>query len=292
MSIVGLETGAITPQTVVSCPGSAVIYNRRFMCWKKGGHGTVDVHRALVQSCNVFYYLLGKKAGIDAITKYAKMFGIGELSGIDIPGESRGNPPSAEWKQRVHKEPWYPGDTISVSIGQGLLAVTPVQMATMISAVANGGTLVRPHLAKDARSGSTKLPVSAGTLALIREALADVVEEGTATRAQLGPIRVAGKTGTAQVFKKSVGVDADKQPKEERDHAWFIGYAPADKQEIAFAIVIEHGGHGGTTAAPVARKVLEVFFEDRLPEKEPAPALQAKMTARPEAARAQTTAAR
>jgi penicillin-binding protein 2 len=292
MSIVGLETGAITPGTTVDCTGSAMIYNRRFMCWKKGGHGIVDVHRALVQSCNVFYYLLGKKVGIDAITKYAKMFGVGEITGIDIPGESRGNPPSAEWKQRVHKEQWYPGDTISVAIGQGLLAVTPVQMATMISAVANGGTLVRPHLARDTKTDAAKLPVSAGTLALIRDALADVVEEGTATRAQLGPIHVAGKTGTAQVFKKSVGVDADKQPKDERDHAWFIGYAPAEKPEIAFAIVIEHGGHGGTTAAPVARKVLEVFFEDRLPPKETAPALQADLTPRPEARVAQTSAAR
>ena len=292
MSIVGLETGAITPQTTVSCSGSAVIYNRRFMCWKKGGHGTVDVHRALVQSCNVFYYLLGRKVGIDAISKYAKMFGIGEITGIDIPGESRGNPPSVEWKQRIHKEPWYPGDTISVAIGQGLLAVTPIQMATMISAVANGGTLVRPHLARDSKRESTKIPVSASTLALIRDALADVVEEGTATRAQLGPIHVSGKTGTAQVFKKSVGVDADKQPKNERDHAWFIGYAPSEKPEIAFAIVIEHGGHGGTTAAPVARKVLEVFFEDRLPPKDPVPALQADLTSRPEARRAQTSAAR
>jgi len=241
-----------------------------------------------VHSCNVFYYLLGKKVGIDAISKYAKMFGIGELSGIDIPGESRGNPPSAEWKQRIHKEPWYPGDTISVSIGQGLLATTPVQMATMISAVANGGTLVQPHLARDAKFTAEKIPVSAATLALIRDALADVVEEGTATKAQLGPIRVAGKTGTAQVFKKSVGVDADKQPKDERDHAWFIGYAPAENPEIAFAIVIEHGGHGGTTAAPVARKVLEVFFEDRLPHKEEVPELQANLAPHPETRSAAT----
>ena len=292
MSIVGLETGAITPQTTVFCSGSVMVYNRQFMCWKKGGHGTVDVHRALVHSCNVFYYLLGRKVGIDAISKYAKMFGIGELSGIDIPGESRGTPPSAEWKQRVHKEQWYPGDTISVSIGQGLLAVTPVQMATMISAVANGGTLVQPHLAREAKAESSKLPVSAATLALIRSALSDVVEEGTATRAQLGPIQVAGKTGTAQVFKKSVGVDADKQPKNERDHAWFIGYAPAENPEIAFAIVIEHGGHGGTTAAPVARKVLEVFFEDRLPPKDVAPELQANLSSRPETRNAPAPTAR
>ncbi len=292
MSVVGLETGAITRQTTVFCSGSASIYNRQFMCWKKGGHGTVDVHRALVHSCNVFYYLLGKKVGIDAISKYAKMFGIGELSGIDIPGESRGTPPSAEWKQRIRKEPWYAGDTISVSIGQGLLAVTPVQMATMLSAVANGGTLVRPHLARDAKRESTKLPVSPATLALIRDALADVVQEGTATKARLGPIRVSGKTGTAQVFKKSVGVDADKQPKDERDHAWFIGYAPAENPEIAFAIVIEHGGHGGTTAAPVARQVLEVFFEDRLPRTDEPRALQATLSSLPETRSAATPAPR
>ena len=287
MTVVGLETGAINPSSTVFCSGSAVIYGRPFLCWKKGGHGTVDVHRALVHSCNVFYYLLGKKVGIDAITKYAKMFSIGEMTGIDIPGETRGNPPSAEWKERIRKEPWYPGDTISVSIGQGLLATTPVQMATMISAVANGGLLVRPHLAKDSAAAPAKLPVAPSTLALIRDALADVVEEGTATRAQLGPIHVAGKTGTAQVFKKSAGVDADKLPKDERDHAWFVGYAPAEKPEIAFAIVIEHGGHGGTTAAPVARKVLEVFFEDRLPKPEPeekpasAPGLQARLAQAP-----------
>jgi hypothetical protein len=199
------------------------------------------------------------------------MFRIGEMTGIDIPGETRGNPPSAEWKQKTRKEPWYPGDTISISIGQGLIAVTPTQMASMMSAVANGGTFVQPHLVRGASTTSEKLPVSAGTLALVRDALTEVVEEGTATKAQLGPISVAGKTGTAQVFKKSAGIDADKLPKDEKDHAWFVGYAPADKPEIAFAIVIEHGGHGGTTAAPVARKVLEVFFEDRLPKKEEAP---------------------
>jgi penicillin-binding protein 2 len=298
MTIAGLESGAITPSSTVACSGSVVVYGRPFLCWKKGGHGLVGVHGALVHSCNVFYYLLGKRMGIDTISKYAKMFNIGETTGIDIPGETRGNPPSAEWKERTRKEPWYPGDTISVSIGQGLLAVTPVQMATMISAVANGGSLVRPHLARDADVAPVKLPVSAGTLAVIRDALADVVEEGTATRAQLGPIRVAGKTGTAQVFKKSAGIDADKLSKDERDHAWFVGYAPAEKPEIAFAIVVEHGGHGGTTAAPVARKVLEAFFADRLPPKptpDATPAaglLQTRLGSRPEAAGAAPTPAR
>src|SRR5262249_52395841 len=171
MTIAGLESGAITPSTTVSCGGSVVIYGRPFLCWKKGGHGVVDVHRALVQSCNVFYYLLGKKMGIDTITKYAKMFNVGEITGIDIPGETRGNPPSVEWKQKTRKEPWYPGDTISVSIGQGLLAVTPVQMATMISAVADGGTLGRPPLARDSAPGAVRPPVSAQPSAAVPYAL-------------------------------------------------------------------------------------------------------------------------
>jgi penicillin-binding protein 2 len=165
-----------------------------------------------------------------------------------------------------------------------------------MSAVANGGTFVQPHLARGIQASSEKLPVSASTLAIVRDALADVVEEGTATRAQLGPIAVAGKTGTAQVFKRSAGIDADKLAKDERDHAWFVGYAPADKPEIAFAIVIEHGGHGGTTAAPVARKVLEVFFEDRLPKKEAppegVPGLRAAIPRRTERDDAASTAAR
>src|SRR5262249_30011753 len=143
-------------------------------------------------------------------------------------------------------------------------------------------------LARDSAPGAVKLPVSAQTLAVIHDALMDVVEEGTATKAQLGPIHVAGKTGTAQVFKKSAGIDADKLPKEEKDHAWFIGYAPAEKPEIAFAIVVEHGGHGGTTAAPVARKVLETYFAERLPPKDekpkPNPAqLEARLAPHPEA---------
>lgn len=290
MSIAGLETGAITPSTTVSCHGSVNLYNKNFLCWKKGGHGSVDVHRALVHSCNVFYYLLGQKIGIDAISKYGAMFHIGQLTGIDIPGENRGVLPSAEWKQRTRNEPWYAGDTISVSIGQGLMAVTPVQMATLVSGVATGA-VPTPHLRKDGEFPPEKLPIRPETLAIVREALADVVEEGTGHRASLGSIHVAGKTGTAQVFKKSRGVDADKLPKEERDHAWFVGYAPAEAPEIAFAVVVEHGGHGGTTAAPVVRQVLEVFFEDRLPKKSE-PELRASATPVPEERDAPSTPVR
>jgi penicillin-binding protein 2 len=274
MSVVGLETGVITPETVIHCGGSANHYGRTFLCWKKGGHGAVRLHEALVHSCNVYYYEVGRRAGIEAIEKYGSMFHLGRLTGIDLPGERAGILPSDAWKRKARGEPWYPGDTISVSIGQGLLAVTPVQMASLVAAVANGGVVVTPHLVRGAETPTERLQVRPETLAVIRGALADVVSTGTGRRASLGPVPVAGKTGTAQVFKKSAGVDADKLPKDERDHAWFVGYAPADDPEIAFAVVVEHGGHGGTTAAPVVRQVLEVYFADRLPVRPP-PSLQA-----------------
>ncbi len=282
MSVVGLESGVITPSTILHCGGSINLYGRPFLCWKKGGHGAVDVHRALVQSCNVFFYQVGKAAGIDKITYWGNLFHLGRPTGVDIPGESRGVLPSDAWKRKTYKEPWYPGDTISVSIGQGLLAVTPIQMATLVSAIASDGRLPRPHLIKTDQVEVENLPISPGTLAVIRSALTDVVEEGTGQKASLGSVSVAGKTGTAQVFKKSAGIDADKLAKEERDHAWFVGYAPADHPEVAFAVVIEHGGHGGTTAAPVVKQVLEAYFADRLPQRSPSDASLRAGLARPE----------
>jgi penicillin-binding protein 2 len=202
MAIAGLESGAITPDTLVYCPGSINIYGRPFLCWKKGGHGTVNVRSALTHSCNVFFYRLGREMGIDPITKHGGLLNLGRLTRIDLPGEQRGVLPSPDWKQKSRGEPWYAGDTISVAIGQGLLAVTPVQMATLMGAVATG-TLVQPHLSRGLTPTRETLPFAPATLAIVREALADVVEAGTGRRAALGPINVAGKTGTAQVLKKS-----------------------------------------------------------------------------------------
>jgi len=279
LSIAGLETGTISPETIRHCSGSIVLYGRPFLCWKKGGHGSVALERALVHSCNVYFYQLGKALGIETIARYADLFNIGRPTGVDLPGESGGVLPSPEWKRKRTGEPWYAGETISVSIGQGVLAVTPLQMATLISAVATGGMLPRPHVRADAKPEPVKLPVAPETFGLVRRALREVVEAGTGRRAALGPIPVAGKTGTAQVFKHSAGIDADKLPKEERDHAWFVGYAPAERPEIAFAVVVEHGGHGGTAAAPIVRQVLEVYFADRLPEPERSPGLVARTRA-------------
>jgi penicillin-binding protein 2 len=267
MAIAGLDTGTVTPGQVVHCSGSTRIYGQKRLCWKRGGHGPVDLRAALTHSCNVYFYHLGKQLGIDEIERYARTFGLGSPSGIDLPGEVGGVLPGRESKRRATGEPWYPGDTISVAIGQGLLAVTPIQVARMMAAVGSGRAIVRPHLVRDApaqAAGSEGQPlrVAAGTLEVVRAALRDAVEHGTGQRAVVNGVTVAGKTGTAQVFKHSAGIDADELPKQERDHAWFAGYAPADDPRIAFAVVIEHGGHGGTSAAPVVRAVLEVFFSE------------------------------
>ncbi len=292
MAVAGLETGTITPSHTVHCAGSVKLYNRRFLCWKRGGHGTVDLRKALTHSCNVYFYLLGQQLGIDVIHQYGDQFNLGRRTGIDVPGERTGILPSRAWKRESMREPWYPGDTVSLSIGQGLLAVTPVQMATMISAVATAGKLPSPHLIRGTGGPPVELAVSPATFEPIRGALEDVVDHGTGRRGRVAGVRVAGKTGTAQLYKHSAGIDADKLPKAERDHAWFVGYAPAEDPVVAFAVVIEHGGHGGTTAAPVARKVLEVLFNPPSePSREP-DALRAGSGPRPELTRVRAQASR
>ena len=260
LAVAGLETGMVAPSATVHCSGSTLIYGSRRLCWKRGGHGTVHLEKALAESCNVYFYELGRTLGVDRIHEYGALFSLGKRTGIDLPGERAGILPSREWKQQTYREPWYPGDTISVSIGQGLLAVTPIQMAVMISSVATRGKLPRPHIVQGRGADPLKLPVSAATFDRIRHALESAVEIGTAQSAALGDIAVAGKTGTAQIYRHSAGVNPDELPKSERDHAWFVGYAPADEPRIAFAVIVEHGGHGGTSAAPVARRVLEEFF--------------------------------
>ena len=220
----------------------------------------VDLQAALAHSCNVYFYHLGKQMGVGPIHEYGSMFGLGRPTGISLPGEAGGILPSRAWKREHLGEPWYPGDTISIAIGQGLLAVTPVQMATMISGVATGGVVPVPRLSRMEAPRHTRLAISPSTFEVIRSALREAVRSGTGRKSKLRSVSVAGKTGTAQVFKHSAGVDSDDLPKHERDHAWFVGYAPADDPTIAFAVVIEHGGHGGSTAAPVVRRVLEVHF--------------------------------
>jgi penicillin-binding protein 2 len=279
MSIAALEEGIATPSRIDHCNGSFRFGERVFQCWgiRKGGHGTIAMREALIQSCNVYFYRLGNDVGIDRISKWAHLLGFGQPTDIDLPHEEAGTVPDPEWKRRSNpRDPiWHPGETISVSIGQGALEVTPLQMAVFAAAVGNGGTVYRPRLVQTEEGGETDeadagqaevvrtVPIHPATLAFIKDAMWGVVNEGTGTRAKLDGMDVCAKTGTAQVFKVSRDIDADKLPKDKRDHAWFVGFAPKDDPQIAFAVFVQNGGHGGTVAAPIAKAVLERFFAKR-----------------------------
>lgn len=275
----GLSEGVVTPQTTILCPGEIAFGRRTYKCWalKKGGHGNVSLHRAIRESCDVYFYRVGLRLGVDRLAKYARAFGLGSLTGVPLPSESAGLVPDSEWKKRRFGEPWQDGETLSLAIGQGFNLTTPIQLARMVAVVANRGRLVTPTLVKavSAADGSdpvpeppavsTRVPVSPQNLELVHQGLVAVVNEpgGTASVARLPGILVAGKTGSAQVVglkhAKAFGRE-ENLPWKYRDHALFVCYAPADNPTIAMAVVVEHGLHGGSAAAPVARKVLEAYF--------------------------------
>jgi len=278
MSIAALEEGTATPSRGDHCTGSWRFGDRTYQCWamRKGGHGYLTMREAIIQSCNIYFYHLGNDMGIERISKWAHLLGFGGVTGIDLPREEAGTVPDPEWKKRAFaRDPiWHPGETISVSIGQGAIEVTPIQMATFAAAIGNGGTLYRPHLlmSREVREGVEeverqdyvvkRIELHPRTLEVIRGAMWGVVnEDGTGGRARIAGRDVCAKTGTAQVFRVSRDFDADKLPKDKRDHAWFVGFAPKDDPKIAWAVFVQNGGHGGTTAAPIARAVLERFFQ-------------------------------
>ncbi|MEW6267926.1 MAG: penicillin-binding protein 2, partial [Thermodesulfobacteriota bacterium] len=279
MAAAALQERVIDRSTRVYCPGHYYFGGRRFGCWKKEGHGSVDVIQALQRSCDVFFYTVGVQLGIDRIAKHAHGFGLGEVTGIDLPGESSGIVPSSEWKLRRFKEKWYPGETVSAAIGQSYNVYTPLQLAVSYAAIANGGRVVRPRLvlrledrdgglveqfAPEVRETST---VSPENLAIVREGLTAVVEVpgGTGMRAKVPGVRVAGKTGTVQVVSldRVRGLREDQIPVRLRDHAWFGAFAPADDPEIAVAVFVEHGLHGSSAAAPIAQRILAKYFQKR-----------------------------
>lgn len=275
-ALAGLAKGVITPNTVFYCTGSMPFGNRRYGCWKKGGHGPISLHRALAESCDVYFYQVGLKVGVDSLAEYANMLGLGEKTGIDFEYEKSGLIPTANWKKLATGEPWQEGETLSIAIGQGFNLVTPLQVCEMTATVANGGKRYKPFLVEkiiDSEGDIVqefKPTVEAELvgmdkyLAVIRDGLVGAVNDdhGTAKEAGLKDITVAGKTGTAQV----VTLEKFKETNEEdvayihRDHAWFTSFAPAEKPEIAVTVLVEHGGHGGSAAAPVAKKVLERYF--------------------------------
>jgi penicillin-binding protein 2 len=278
MSIAALEDGIATSARGDHCTGSWHFGDKTYQCWaiRKGGHGYLTMREAIIQSCNIYFYHLGNEMGIERISKWAHRLGFGEATGIDLPHEETGTVPDPEWKKRAFaRDPiWHPGETISVSIGQGAIEVTPIQMATFAAAIGNGGTLYRPHLllSREVREGVEeeerqdyvvrRVELHPRTLEVIKDAMWGVVnEDGTGGRAKIAGRDICAKTGTAQVFKVSRDIDADKLPKDKRDHAWFVGFAPKADPKIAWAVFVQNGGHGGTTAAPIARAVLERFFQ-------------------------------
>jgi penicillin-binding protein 2 len=271
MAAAGLESEMLNPLKTVFCPGHATFYGHSFACHKAGGHGTVGLHEAIVSSCNVFFYNIGKDLGIDRIAHYAKAMGLGRKTGIDLPNEDAGLIPSSEWKQRVFKTAWYPGETISVAIGQGAVSVTPMQAAWAMGGLASGGRLKQPHFVRpeairelgfEAPEIRTEdYPMHQSTVDMIGKAMWGVVNEsGTGTRARVEGFDVAGKTGTAQV----VGRQLYGKGEEYEDHAWFVGFAPYRNPEIVVAVFIENGGGGGAAAAPVAHAILETYYKKRI----------------------------
>jgi len=272
VALAALEEGTITPDFHVSCAGHATFYGHSFACWQKKGHGTVNLRTAIEQSCDVYFYTVGNMVGIDKINKWATALGLGVKSGIDLPNEVQGLVPSTEWKREKMHEKWYAGETISVAIGQGAVAVTPVSMAVYMATLANGGTRVTPHLLKAVDDGigwrpvpapgpQSKVDINPEKLRAIRDGLWGVVNGGgTGGRARIPGHDVSGKTGTAQVISNTGRLAANaRTTKDLRDNGWFVFFAPRDNPQIAGVVFLEHGIHAGN-AASVAHHVLDTFF--------------------------------
>ena len=276
-AIAGLETGVITPSTQMTCHGAYPYGNRDFRCWREGGHGTLNLYRAIVESCDIYFYQVGLKVGVDAIARYAYEFGLGRLTGIALPHEKSGIVPSTSWKKKRLGVPWYSGETLSLAIGQGYISVTPLQLLMLISAIANGGKFHLPQVVERVEDvyGNTlkgyppveiaQADISEKTLRFIQEALLGAVNEprGTGWACVLKDAKVAGKTGTAQVIRMPEDLkkkDFDRVPLKFRDHAWFVAYAPFENPTISVVVLVEHGGYGGTAAAPIAKKVIEKYL--------------------------------
>jgi len=279
-AIAALEEELIDETTTVFCPGQLKFGNRVYRCWKKGGHGHMDVVRALAESCDVFFYQAGQKLGVDRIAWYARACGLGFSTDSKLDHEATGLIPTAEWKLKRTGIPWQAGETLSVVIGQGYNLVTPLQMLTLVAAVANRGPQYQPQILKRIETAQeevlktsqpkevARLPVSPETLELVRRGLWEAVNTpgGTAYGSRLKTISISGKTGTAQIVgRKDDEPEVEDEDIEEqfRDHAWFVAYAPSEAPEIAVAVIVEHGEHGSSTAAPIARDMIRTYIKGR-----------------------------
>ncbi len=277
-AMAGLQEGVINDGTTLFCPGFYKFGGRDYRCWKKSGHGSINVTKALAESCDVFFYQVGLRLGVDRLAFYAKASGLGSLTGIQLDHESAGLVPTSDWKKRRFKVSWQSGETLSVAIGQGYNLVTPLQLCAMIATVANGGTRFVPQIVskienasgdvikKTAPEVAGHLPVSPDNLDIVKKGLWDVVNEryGTGRIGAIPGVEVSGKTGTAQVFsRKTNDTENEKQRAERlRSHAWFVSYAPSDNPKIAVAVLVEHGVHGASAAAPIAREVIRAYLSE------------------------------
>ena len=283
MALAALELGKRTPHQAIADPGFFVFGGHNFRDDKKGGHGMVDMYKSIVQSCDTYYYMLANDMGIDNIARFMGPLGLGQRTGVDIEGESEGVLPSPEWKKRRFKNPaqqkWFAGETISIGIGQGYNAYTPIQLAQAMSVLANNGVVYRPHLVKyitDSKTGEKTpiepqplrtLPWKQENIDVIKKAMIGVNKEGTGARAFAGAeYESGGKTGTAQVFSLKGGDYKSSTLRQElRDHALFIAFAPADQPKIALAVLVENGGFGAQSAAPIARMVIDYYLLGKSP---------------------------
>ncbi len=264
MALIGLETGKITPDTSFFCSGETKIGGRVAHCWRKGGHGWVKLKDAIVNSCNIYFYNVGIRVGIDNIFKYGSLIGFGHRTGIDLPNEKGGLLPSREWKWKRFHEKWYQGETISVSIGQGQVLVTPLQLALFMAKIAVNNSLIIPSVKFRENINYKVFKIfDDDKLNVVKNAMVNVVERGTATRARIKGVKIAGKTGTAQIINTKTAEEMKNYEKKFKENSIFACFAPADNPQIAVAVVVEHGGHGGSTAAPIARDVLLEFFREK-----------------------------
>ncbi len=277
-ALAGLEAGVINESTSFHCDGTFELGGSKFRCWSKNGHGSVSLKKSLKESCDVYYYHVGDRLGIDRLAEMCRRFGLGNTMDIGLQGEKKGLVPTSEWKLKRFGKRWYAGDTPPAAIGQGYVLMTPIQLASMVATFANEGTVYRPRLVKQMVDADGKVlknfspevisrvAASAANFRRVKQGLYAVVNEpgGTGAAARLYDVKVAGKTGTAQVVK--LGEDRKRRlPYEFQDHALFTAFAPFDKPEIAVAVVVEHGGGGGKVAAPIAGRILRAYFDLKKP---------------------------
>jgi len=272
MALAGLDLNVVNEHTAFYCRGGLIVYGQPRACWRGEGHGPVNVTSAIEHSCNIYFYELGKRIRIEDISRYARMMGFGYKTHVDIPGEKVGLVPDPEWKLRVRHEPWYPGETISVAIGQGPLLVTPLQVTVHTALIANRGKGVTPSLLKadsgipqspsvengDEEKPQMSIPVSAFEK-VIRGMWRAVNGRGTARAAKVNQFDVCGKTGSAQVISSEAAKILAQQKREIETHSWFTGFAPRDNPEIVVTVIVEYGGGGGATAAPSARELFDLY---------------------------------